>query len=246
MSQIKGAHVFSCGEYNGFTADTDTLKALVRNFHALKLYPSLTPRLVFGHDAAALFAQASGLPSIGRVERLYIDDGNKLRADFTAVPPAVKEMCRRGAYSSFSVEIIPQFERTNAARNGVEGVTGPYIKRIALLGADAPACHDIEDLSQLVASEEGRPAVSDECVTCTQDRDGLLHVSIPAAPRGSALQFAEGVKPLLAGEWTVMDQLRLMEAEVKKIQASQKDTRKTFTRWRPMSPEKLTPPNTPS
>jgi len=165
MSDLKGAHVFSCGDFNGFTADTDTLRALVRNFHALKLYPSLTPRLVFGHDAEQhLIRQTSGAPSLGRVSRLY-SDGDKLRADFTDVPPSVKRMIADGAYSAFSVEIVPQFERTHAARNGVEGISGPYVKRIALLGADVPACHDLEDLSRLVASEEGRPAVSDECIS---------------------------------------------------------------------------------
>jgi hypothetical protein len=138
----------------------------------------------------------------------------------------VRDWLARGAYRSFSVELQRDWQGTTHARNGVGAeVTGPVLRRVALMGADPPAVGSLEDISALVAQES---PVSEDLVRCVQMADKIL-VSIPALP-ASELRFAEG-PTLLAGilEPTLQERLQRLERAIAHEVIVMKEIKRTFT-----------------
>ena len=200
MATLNGVPVLTPGTYAGHAVTRETLARFVENFEALRKFPAIQPRLSLGHGT-------SGQPAMGMVARLFVDDAATLRADCVAVPKALRDLVKSGAYNSTSAEVIFEHEGSPAWHQGCgRTVRGPRLRGLAILGSEMPACAgtSLEELRDALRLEEERLPVTDfvgpdETVRCSMPRDVPLIVTLPALP-ASELHLAEG-PTLLAGEW---------------------------------------------
>lgn len=121
------------------------LDAIVQAFHDASLAGRIP--LKFGHgdtDSDQPFRE--GLPALGWVSKLW-RAGKALMADFTDIPGAVYDSIKSGAYKYTSIELLKNAE--------YDGKRFPYLlDAVALLGADPPAVHGLQDLQKLALSRE--------------------------------------------------------------------------------------------
>lgn len=134
---MRGAEIFSIGEWNGLKFDDADLDNIVRAFHEFELAGRV--RLKFGHNDEQ--SMTDGLPALGWVSRVW-KEGGKLLADFVNIPKTVYEAIRSGLYKFVSVELLKDVERN--------GRKSPWVlDAVALLGADPPAVSNLSDLQAL-------------------------------------------------------------------------------------------------
>ncbi len=91
-----------------------------------------------GHDKEQKVARASGLPSVGYVERVYVV-GDKLMADFEDIPEKVFIAIKNKAYRKVSCEIFYGVEVGDSKHSHV-------ISAVALLGNELPGVMNLNDL----------------------------------------------------------------------------------------------------
>ena len=134
MATLNGVPVLTPGTYAGHAVTRETLARFVENFEALRKFPAIQPRLSLGHGT-------SGQPAMGMVARLFVDDAATLRADCVAVPKALRDLVKSGAYNSTSAEVIFEHEGSPAWHQGCgRTVRGPRLRGLAILGSQMPAC----------------------------------------------------------------------------------------------------------
>ncbi len=134
--KIKGVEIFSVGTWNRDKYDISDLHEIVRSFSTLK--SGFLPYLKLGHDDKQKFAKSSGLPSVGRIDNVYVR-GEKLIADFDWVPEKVYNLLQTRAYSKVSCEIYSGLD--------VNGTTYAHVLgAVALLGAEVPGVMNLDDI----------------------------------------------------------------------------------------------------
>jgi hypothetical protein len=138
---LKGVEIFRTGVWNGKRFDLADLEAIVASFDELKLGRRAVP-LKLGHREQ--LAWADGQPSLGWVERLWLD-GETVMADFGGMPKIVHSAIRDGLYSNVSVELLP-----GLVEDGKEYKW--TLTAVALLGSDIPAVSGLRDLTSLLHS----------------------------------------------------------------------------------------------
>lgn len=133
---IDGVEVFAEGEWNGDKYSSSDLDTLVSVFAKTKGF--LKPYLKLGHSEGQKLLAADELPAAGWIEHVY-RKGSKLLADFSGIPKKVYELIQAKAYKRVSAEIF--------IRPKVGGEVHPMaLKAVALLGAETPAVHSLQDI----------------------------------------------------------------------------------------------------
>jgi len=136
---IKDRVIFSAGIWNGDKYDEKDIENIVNAFKELK--GQLRPPIKLGHTNKQKFAQKDGLPAIGWVENLR-KVGKNLVADFVKIPKKIYELIKAGAYRTVSPEIYWNLN--------IGDKKYPYaLKAVSLLGADIPACKNVDDILNL-------------------------------------------------------------------------------------------------
>lgn len=147
---ISGIEIFSNENMpNGHEYTEKDLEEIVNGFHTTK--NELKPYLKFGHDNKQKLAQDSGMPALGWVENLR-KVGNKLVADFVKIPKKIYELLLVGAYRRVSSEIFWDIEVKGRKYKRL-------LKAVSLLGADTPACDNLDDIISLYR-ESGKFAIN--------------------------------------------------------------------------------------
>jgi len=133
---ISGVEVFSTGIWNKDPYTISDLHDMVDAFESLK--GGFRPFLKLGHDENQSFANESGFPAIGWVDRVYVS-GQKLMADFTHIPKAIFDLIKTKAYRKVSCEIYWDLDANGQKFNRV-------LSAVALLGAENPAVMNLADI----------------------------------------------------------------------------------------------------
>lgn len=141
---IKNVEIFSAANKpNGHNYTDSMLDEIVKGFKETK--DQLKPYLKFGHDDKQKLAQNSGMPALGWLDNVK-RKGKKIIADLTKVPKKVAKLIEAGAYRRISAEI---FWNITVNKKHYKRL----LKAVALLGADTPACEDLDDIISLYASQ---------------------------------------------------------------------------------------------
>lgn len=123
--------VMSTGVWNGFTFTLDDLKEMAANF--LKLRDVIKPPIKLGHTK-----DETGAPAYGWVDDLKVQ-GRKLIAYVADMPELLRRAIKAKRYRRVSSEVFFEFEYGGKKY-------GKVFSALALLGAEAPAVKDLEDL----------------------------------------------------------------------------------------------------
>lgn len=141
--RIKQVEVFSAGEWNKDKYSTEDLHQMVQAFENLK--EGFKPYLKLGHDNSQKLAKSSGLPSVGWVERLYVQ-GQKLFADLEYIPEKIYKLIKSKAYRKVSCEIYWDLD--------VNGIKYPRVLgAVALLGAETPGVGNLQDIINMYSQK---------------------------------------------------------------------------------------------
>ncbi len=136
LYSIKGVEIFAAGTWNKKNYGIGALHEIASSFSALK--PGWIPSLKLGHDREQKVAKASGLPSVGYVERVYVI-GDKLLADFEHIPEKVFKAIKQKAYRKVSCELYHDVS--------VNGSTYPHVlSAVAFLGNELPGVTNLNEL----------------------------------------------------------------------------------------------------
>lgn len=139
MYSLKGVEIFAVGEWNGDEYSESDLDNIVDAFEETK--DITKPYLKLGHSEKQKLLSEDELPAAGYIENIY-KRGQKILADFAAIPKKIYELIVKGAYTKVSSEIFVNFKSN--------GVVYPYaLKAVALLGASTPAVHTLKDILAL-------------------------------------------------------------------------------------------------
>lgn len=141
--RIRQVEVFSAGEWNKDKYSTEDLHQMVQAFENLK--EGFKPYLKLGHDNSQKLAKSSGLPSVGWVERLYVQ-GQKLFADLEYIPEKIYKLIKSKAYRKVSCEIYWDLD--------VNGIKYPRVLgAVALLGAETPGVGNLQDIINMYSQK---------------------------------------------------------------------------------------------
>lgn len=154
---ILGVEIFQTGRWNNVkTFDEADLDAMVESFQALASAGRVPLKL--GHNPEQ--PMTDGQPALGWVSRVW-REGERLLADFTAMPRAVYDAVKAALYKFVSIEMY-----RDVAHNGREY---PWVLgAVALLGADIPAVRGLKDL-QALAMSRGTALRLGAALTFTRD-----------------------------------------------------------------------------
>jgi len=100
-----------------------------------------------------VLAQKDGQPALGWLSAVR-RERDRLVGDFTDVPIELQAAINAGLYKQVSVELYPEFAKTEAEKNLGTGRTGPVLAAVAFLGADLPRVKGLADLPRIAASED--------------------------------------------------------------------------------------------
>lgn len=136
---IKGVEIFAAGTWNGDLYTVEDLDDMVHAF--AETQAKIKPHLKLGHDPDQKILQNDGLPAAGWVGKVY-REGTKLLADFIDLPEKVFKALDLKAYRKVSSEIYWDIKIG-------EKVYKRMLSAVALLGADLPAVHSLDDILAL-------------------------------------------------------------------------------------------------
>lgn len=149
--KLPAQEIFQVGTWNGDRYELSDLQAMVDAFDSVGFKPAVK----LGHQdkqeqlKADEYKKIFGAPSLGFVERIYID-GGKLLADIANVPKHLAALISKKAFSRVSAEIFWNYAHEAA------GKTLPRVlKAISFLGVDIPAVTSLADLSALYQKTDG-------------------------------------------------------------------------------------------
>lgn len=136
---IKGVEIFAAGTWNGDDYTVEDLDEMVRAY--TETSATVKPSIKLGHSDKQALLQKDGYPSAGWITALY-RLGDKLKADFSDIPPKVAALIERKAYRKVSSEVYWNIN-----------IAGKIYKRmlsaVALLGEDMPAVTTLDDILAL-------------------------------------------------------------------------------------------------
>lgn len=189
LASVRGVEIFAAGEHReGVAYSTADLDQMVENFTALA--DTLKPPVVIGHEEDQSWLENSGLPSAGRVEKIW-RDGGTLKADLADVPQSIARLINGRAYNAVSSEVYDDFEGPDGKRHG------KTLRRVALLGGDLP---QIKTLADLPLADYGDDGAAEFCAP---------------AHRKTLLHFREK-RPSATGTFHVFCEVKTMSAKVKR------------------------------
>lgn len=141
---LKGVELFRTGRWNDIKNFTrGDLTAMAASFAELKLAGRVPLKL--GHNEEQPLTD--GQPALGWLDRLWLDDDDVLRGDFTQMPKIVYDAVKNGLYNFVSVELLRDV--------AYQGSEYPWVlSAVALLGADIPAVSGLKGLQALAMSRK--------------------------------------------------------------------------------------------
>lgn len=128
---------------NGHKYTEKDLEIMVQGFY--ETLGQLKPFLKLGHDEEQKLAQNSGMPALGWLGGVR-KFGKKLMGNLKKVPKKLAELIKVGAYRRISPEVF-----WNITVNGKKYPR--LLKAASLLGADTPACMNMDDIMALYGIE---------------------------------------------------------------------------------------------
>lgn len=131
MAKQLPIEVLSVGVWKGFKFTLPDLKEMAANF--IKLKDIIKPPIKLGHTK-----DETGAPAYGWISDLKVK-GNKLIAYAVDMPPILLKAIKARRYRRVSSEVFTEYHF-----NGTK--YGKVFSALALLGAEAPAVKDLEDL----------------------------------------------------------------------------------------------------
>ena len=146
---LKGVDIFSVGRWNEDDFTQSDLENMVQSFEATK--SGVRPYIKLGHDKNQKLAQKDGLPSLGWIDKMYIN-GDKLIADLVDIPKKVYDLIKIGAYKKVSCEMFFNVKIKDKKFSHL-------ITAVSLLGADTPAVMNLNDIHALYFEKEEKPRV---------------------------------------------------------------------------------------
>lgn len=146
---LKGVDIFSVGKWNDDNFTLEDLKSMVKSFEETK--QGVKPYIKLGHNKTQELAQKDGLPSMGWVDKMYIN-GEKLIADFVDIPKKIYDLIKIGAYKKVSCEMFFNVKIKDKKFSHL-------ITAVSLLGADTPAVMNLNDIHALYFEKEEKPRV---------------------------------------------------------------------------------------
>ena len=138
-AKLRNVTIFKTGKWNGVKVDTAMIDDMVEAFDALQTVHRVPFK--FGHRPEDNIPK--GQPAIGWVTALR-RVGNEMKADFDHVPKMVKAAFEKKLYRTVSIEML------FGAKMGTR-LFKHVLDAVALLGADQPAVHGLEDLDRFLA-----------------------------------------------------------------------------------------------
>lgn len=136
---LDDVEIFETGKWNGDNYSTQDLDDMVQAFTDTK--GALKPHLKLGHSHNQELLQKDGFPSAGWITELK-RNGNKLLAKIENIPDKIHGLLKNKAYGRVSSEIF-----WNLKLNGKKHRRA--LKAVALLGADTPEVHSLDDFINL-------------------------------------------------------------------------------------------------
>lgn len=142
LGVIRGVEIFTTGTHKDSDYTTSDLDDIVSNFD--RWGPdgdedvTVDPPCVIGHEEDQSLLNNTGIPSVGRVGRLW-REGPTLKADLVDVPLSIAKLINGRAYHKVSPEIY------ETAPEGVPA-KGKMLRRLAFLGGELPHIKDLADL----------------------------------------------------------------------------------------------------
>jgi hypothetical protein len=166
------------------TISSNDLDEMVASFQELVPIGGFTPVLKLGHtDAQRFMGQGNGAPNLGIVQKIW-REGQKVLANFSAVPDAVVDLIRSKRFNSVSVEILPSLEFEGRKFSNV-------LTAVALLGAELPAVKGLADLSAtLFTQAEVKPIEADQIVSFEWESNPMPDVKYTQEQHDSLVEAA--------------------------------------------------------
>ena len=160
MATLRGVEIFAPGHWfpangpkEGVKLDLNYVKRLAIN----TAKKGIKAILKLGHSTSQILkGQTDGDPALGIAENFRMQ-GDKIIADFIDVPEILFRAIKKKLFKSVSVEI-----RSDA--------NGPFIERIAILGADLPAVESLKDLQAFFS--QGMPDETMNFAVMSWDESG--------------------------------------------------------------------------
>lgn len=146
---IKGVEIFSVGKWNEDSFNKTDLENMVKTFEETK--SGVRPYIKLGHDKNQQLAQKDGLPSLGWVDKMYIN-GDKLIADIIDIPKKIYDLIKIGAYKKVSCEMFFNVKIKDKKFSHL-------LTAVSLLGADTPAVMNLNDIHALYFESDEKPRV---------------------------------------------------------------------------------------
>lgn len=146
---LKGVEIFSVGKWNEDSFTQTDLQNMVNAFDETK--QGVRPYIKLGHNKKQELAQKDGLPSLGWIDKMYIN-GEKLIADLSDIPKKVYDLIKVGAYKKVSCEMFFNVKIKDKKFSHL-------ITAVSLLGADTPAVMNLNDIHALYFEKEEKPRV---------------------------------------------------------------------------------------
>lgn len=160
---LKDVEIFSAeSRPNGHDYSEKDLEEMVLGFYETQ--KKIKPYLKLGHPDEQKFLQKSGWPAFGWIENLK-KVGKKLVADFVSMPKKIYELVKAKAYNRVSSEIFWNITVNNKKYKRL-------LKAVSLLGADTPACMDLDDIISLYSADFDIYKTNNEIETYEFDIDG--------------------------------------------------------------------------
>ena len=140
-AELDGVEVLQVGALpeRGIAFTKSDLEEIARNTNQLILEGLHNPPGKLGHDDTQAFAQESGLPASGWVQRLRVV-GDKLMADFVDVPKVLMRAFKEKLYRKVSSEVYFGFSHPKT-----HDKMGKVLRAVAFLGADIPQVKGLAD-----------------------------------------------------------------------------------------------------
>lgn len=143
LHDIQGCEIFATGTWHGDEYTTKDLDAMCEAFGKV----GFKPPLKLGHSEKQHLLTNAGLPAAGWVDRIY-RKGEKLLADFSAIPKQIHDLIVRKAYDRVSSEIYWDYTHEESKLPRV-------LKAVALLGSEIPEVTTLDSISALYYDDTG-------------------------------------------------------------------------------------------
>jgi hypothetical protein len=197
---INGVEIFAAGTWNGDPYTVDDIDEIVESFKDTKDF--LKPFLKLGHNKGQKLLADDGLPAAGWIDKVY-RKGDKLLADFKAIPRKIADIVDRGGYRRVSSEIFFNIK--------IMGKTyKKALRAVALLGGETPAVHNLQDIINLYADGGEAAAYKSE----SESKRYEIDFSTAASTEEQEMKTIEQLTAELAA---ANDRIATLTAEANKV-----------------------------